>query len=64
MRRPPREAKKSTAALAVDMAKDQRIRQLEEDLRELRHEHEALTQKFRQLTFQLQEESKNRSTKD
>jgi hypothetical protein len=46
------------------MAKDQRIRQLEEDLRELRHEHEALTQKFRQLTFQLQEESKNRSTKD
>jgi hypothetical protein len=64
LRRPPREAKKSTVSLAVDMAKDQRIRQLEEDLRELRHEHEALTHKFRQLTFQLQEESKTRPAKD
>src|SRR5580658_6869286 len=31
-RRPPKESKKSTASLAVDMAKEQRIRQLEEDL--------------------------------
>jgi len=54
-RRPPRESKKSTASLAVDMAKDQRIRQLEEDLRELRKEHETLTHKFRQLTIQLQQ---------
>jgi len=54
-RRPPKEGKKSTASLAVDMAKDQRIRQLEEDLRELRREHETLTHKFRQLTIQLQQ---------
>ena len=31
---------KSTASLAVEMAKDQRIRQLEEDLKELRKEHD------------------------
>jgi hypothetical protein len=54
-RRPPKENKKSTASLAVDMAKDQRIRQLEEDLRELRREHETLTHKFRQLTLQLKQ---------
>jgi ribosomal protein L19E len=54
-RRPPKEAKKSTASLAVDMAKDQRIRQLEEDLKELKREHETLTHKFRQLTLQIQE---------
>jgi ribosomal protein L19E len=54
-RRQPKEAKKSTASLAVDMAKDQHIRQLEEDLKELRHEHEDLKHKFRQLTLQLQE---------
>jgi hypothetical protein len=54
-RRPPKESKKSTASLAVDMAKDQRIRQLEEDLRELRREHETLTHKFRQLTIQLKQ---------
>lgn len=53
-KRPPKESKKSTASLAVDMAKDQRIRQLEEDLRELRREHETLTHKFRQLSLQLQ----------
>jgi hypothetical protein len=57
-RRPPKEAKKSTASLAVDMAKDQRIRQLEEDLRELRQEHDQLTQKFRQLSQQKQEAPK------
>jgi ribosomal protein L19E len=57
MRRPPKEAKKSTASLAVDMAKDQRIRQLEEDLKELRHEHDTLTHKYRQLTLQLQQGS-------
>lgn len=54
-RRPPREAKKSTASLAVEMAKDQRIRQLEEDLKELRREHETLVHKYRQLTLQMQE---------
>jgi ribosomal protein L19E len=54
-KRPPKEGKKSTASLAVDMAKDQRIRQLEEDLRELRREHETLTHKFRQLTLQLKQ---------
>ena len=37
---------KSTASLAVDMAKDQHIRQLEEDLKELRREHEALVHKL------------------
>jgi hypothetical protein len=57
-RRPPKEAKKSTASLAVDMAKDQRIRQLEEDLRELRREHETLIHKFRQLSLQKQEGAK------
>jgi hypothetical protein len=54
-RRRPTEANKSTASLAVEMAKDQHIRQLEEDLRELRKEHDALIHKFRQLTLQLQE---------
>ncbi len=54
LKRPPKEAMKSTASLAVDMAKDQRIRQLEEDLKELRQEHETLTHKFRQLTLQTQ----------
>ena len=54
-RRPPREANKSTASLAVDMAKDQHIRQLEEDLKELRREHEALTHKHRQLMLQMQD---------
>lgn len=55
LRRPPKEDKKSTASLAVEMAKDQRIRQLEEDLRALRKEHETLVHKYRQLTLQLQE---------
>jgi len=55
MKRPPKEVMKSTASLAVDMAKDQRIRQLEEDLKELRREHESLTHKYRQLSLQLQE---------
>jgi len=54
MRRPPSEVNKSTASLAVEMAKDQHIRQLEEDLNELRREHETLTHKYRQLTLQLQ----------
>jgi hypothetical protein len=58
MRRPPKEAKKSTASIAVDMAKDQRIRQLEEDLRELRQEHDNLTHRYRQLSLQMQEGSK------
>jgi len=57
-RRPPKDSLKSTASLAVEMAKDQRIRQLEEDLKELRKEHETLTHKYRQLTLQLQEGTK------
>lgn len=57
-KRPPKEAMKSTASLAVDMAKDQRIRQLEEDLKELRREHESLTHRYRQLSLQLQEGTK------
>jgi ribosomal protein L19E len=60
LRRPPKEGKKSTASLAVEMAKDQRIRQLEEDLRELRRDYEALTHKYRQLTLQMQESTKPR----
>jgi len=55
LRRPPKESKKSTASLAVDMAKDQRIRQLEEDLKELRREYESLVHKHRQLTLQVVE---------
>ena len=54
-RRPPKEANKSTASLAVEMAKDQHIRQLEEDLKELRREHESLTHRYRQLTLQMQD---------
>ncbi|MEJ0000522.1 MAG: bZIP transcription factor [Verrucomicrobiota bacterium] len=54
-RRPSREANKSTASLAVERAKDQHIRQLEEDLKELRREHEALTHEYRRLQMQLQE---------
>ena len=54
MKRPPKEVMKSTASLAVDMAKDQRIRQLEEDLKELRREHDSLTHRYRQLQLQLQ----------
>lgn len=51
---------KSTASLAVDMAKDQRIRQLEEDLRSMRKELETLTHKYRQLTLELQSGSKTK----
>jgi len=58
LKRPPKEAMKSTASLAVEMAKDQRIRQLEEDLRDLRREHESLTHRYRQLSLQLQEGTK------
>lgn len=54
-RRPATEANKSTASLAVEMAKDQHIRQLQEDLKELRKEHEELIHKYRQLSLQLQE---------
>src|SRR5471030_2505152 len=50
LKRPPKEAMKSTASLAVDMAKDQRIRQLEEDLRDLKREHDSLTHRYRQLS--------------
>jgi hypothetical protein len=58
MRRPATERNKSTASLAVEMAKDQHIRQLEEDLKELRKEHENLTHRYRQLSLQLQESTK------
>ena len=63
LKRPPKEAMKSTASLAVDMAKDQRIRQLEEDLRDLRREHESLIHRYRQLSLQLQEGTKPASGK-
>jgi len=53
-----KEANKSTVSLAVEMAKDQHIRQLEEDLKELRREHETLTHKYRQLTLQMQDAPK------
>jgi hypothetical protein len=58
LRRPPKEANKSTASLAVEMAKDQHIRQLEEDLKELRREHDSLTHRYRQLTLQMQDSIK------
>ena len=57
-RRPAGNSNKSTAHLAVDMAKDQHIRQLEEDLKELRREHELLTHRYRQLSLQLQDAGK------
>jgi ribosomal protein L19E len=57
-RRPSKEGNKSTASLAVEMAKDQHIRQLEEDLKELRREHEILVHKYRQLSLQMQESTK------
>jgi hypothetical protein len=53
--RRPKEVNKSTASLAVDRAKDQHIRQLEEDLKELRREYDALTHRFRQLQLQMNE---------
>ena len=53
--RRPKEANKSTASLAVDRAKDQHIRQLEEDLKELRRDYDALTHRYRQLQLQMQE---------
>ena len=62
-KRPPKESMKSTASLAVDMAKDQRIRALEEDLKELRREHESLVHRYRQLSLQLQESTKPSAVK-
>jgi len=59
MRRPATERNKSTASLAVEMAKDQHIRQLEEDLKELRREHESLTHRYRQLTMQLKDSTRS-----
>jgi hypothetical protein len=53
--RRPNAANKSTASLAVDRAKDQHIRQLEEDLKELRRDYDSLTHRYRQLQMQLQE---------
>jgi len=53
-RRAAPEPNKSTVKIAVDMAKDQRIRQLEEDLRNLRREHEALLHRHRQLSLEMQ----------
>jgi len=43
------------------MAKDQHIRQLEEDLKELRREHESLIHRYRQLTLQMQESTRRSS---
>jgi hypothetical protein len=59
-RRPEKAGMKSTVSLAVDMAKDQRIRQLEEDLRAARKELDEVTQKYRQLTLELQAAPKTR----
>ena len=55
LRRPPKESNKSTVALAVDMAKEQRIRQLEEDLKQLKREYDTLIHKYRQLLLQVEE---------
>jgi len=63
LRRPPKESKKSTASLAVEMAKDQRIRQLEEDLKELKREHDTLTHKYRQLSLQMDEANRSGTLK-
>ena len=52
--RRPLSPNKSTASLAVDRAKDQHIRQLEEDLKELRKDYDALTHRYRQLERQLE----------
>jgi hypothetical protein len=57
-RRPSKEPNKTTVSLAVEMAKDQHIRQLEEDLKELRREHESLVHKYRQLSLQMQDSTK------
>jgi ribosomal protein L19E len=54
-KRPPKESLKSTASLALEMAKDQRIRQLETDLKELRKEHENLVHRYRQLQLQAKD---------
>jgi hypothetical protein len=53
-RRAAPDANKSTLKINLDMAKDQRIRQLEEDLRTIRKEHEALVHKYRQLSLEMQ----------
>ena len=53
-RRATPDRNKSTVMIAVDMAKDQRIRQLEEDLRNLRREHEALLHRHRQMQLEIQ----------
>ena len=45
------------------MAKEQRIRQLEEDLKELRHEHDILIHRYRQLSLQVDESSRTATIK-
>jgi hypothetical protein len=57
-RRASPDANKSTLMINIDMAKDQRIRQLEEDLRAMRKEHEGLLHKYRQITLELQSSPK------
>jgi hypothetical protein len=54
LRRASPESNKSTLMINIDMAKDQRIRQLEEDLRTIRKEHETLVYKYRQITLEMQ----------
>jgi hypothetical protein len=54
LRRTSPDSNKSTLMINIDMAKDQRIRQLEEDLRNMRKEHEALLYRYRQLTLEVQ----------
>jgi ribosomal protein L19E len=52
-RRTPSNANKSTLNINLDRAKDQRIRQLEEDLRSVRKDHDALVHKYRQLSLEI-----------
>jgi hypothetical protein len=52
-RRAEPNANKSTLKINLDRAKDQRIRQLEEDLRTVRKDHDALVHKYRQLSLEL-----------
>ncbi|MEM1058071.1 MAG: hypothetical protein AAGK14_02385 [Verrucomicrobiota bacterium] len=53
---PESEKKPEDGAKGVNLAKEQRIRQLEEDLRVLRKDHDELMQKYRRLNQQLIEE--------
>lgn len=49
----PAEPQEGGKLPAVELAREQRIRQLEEDLKNLRREHEELLQKYRQLNQKM-----------